>query len=70
MFPRLDCCYDVNDLFALRPFVATGCRKFPSHFHSTFEGDGDGDECVVDVWKLLNLPVYVAAVAAVIVHLN
>lgn len=63
MFPRLYCCYDVNDLFALRPFGVTCCRKFPSHFHySTFEGGECDDECVVGVLMFLILAV--AAVAA------
>lgn len=69
MFPRLYCCYDVNDLFALLTFGVTCCRKFPSHFHSTFEG-GDGDECVVGALMTLFLAVDVVAVVVVTVRLN
>lgn len=65
MFPRLDCCYDVNDLVAERPFDVTGCRNFPSHFHSTFEG-GDGDECVVSVSLILFLVDLVVAFAVTV----
>lgn len=47
MFPRPDCCLDVNDLGAQHFFDVICVPSFQSLPHSTFEVDGD--ECVANV---------------------
>lgn len=43
MFPRLHCCREVNDLFALHsPGVTNFFRDVPSPPRSTFGGEDDG----------------------------